>query len=87
MIFGVIFAVLPFLGFPSLWHNIKLIALGVLTVAVAYTFPGPIETPDTNRSTYTDFKAPENVINTPEQVQEIVKVPEVIINSDNSSNQ
>lgn len=40
IIFGVVLAALPFLGFPSAWDTIFGIVLGFLVIVTAYSLPG-----------------------------------------------
>jgi len=39
MIFGVMFAALPFLGFPSSWDTVFAIILGFPVIALAHSLP------------------------------------------------
>ena len=91
MVFGVIFAFMPFLSLPSSWSMILLIALGVLTVAIGYTLPGSdIDnnlTMTKSAGTYTDHKTEDVPAEGSMSEPEPIKQPEIIINSDNSTNQ
>ncbi len=86
MLFGLLVAVLPFLGFPSNWNEIFYVVIGLLVVVVAYRLaPKPKADSKTNLQSlpFTEHQNNSSLVKKP--MVDSVAAPENKINKNSSS--